>query len=227
MGFPILPASNDLDSPAPIIIYSPSYGENKAEGPESWSEHIAFPSEFHLIHDTKLVPAENGLDMVLIAAFEGIVLLWFDENESKWEHHVVGSRDRPAARPGYIATCVSKAPKESRGSNLLSKMFGRASSVYTVKIGGREFEAFGIAGIGAPENQGVYVYSPTNFALGHFGKTEIMDQSAGQLAVAAFAEKNRLASSNMTSLRFLTLLLLLPAVTRDPPSVRINRLSLA
>ncbi|KAJ7574741.1 hypothetical protein C8J56DRAFT_1124907 [Mycena floridula] len=201
----------------------------------------------HLIHDTKLVPAENGLDMVLMAAFEGIELLWFDENESKWEHHVVGTGLPPdQAFHGNVVSVYIKNSQGVKGPECLKQDVwtriqvdsfgplddqthtGTIPSVYAVKIGGREFEAFGIACIGAPENQGVYVYSPTNFALEHFSQTEILDQSAGQLAVAAFAEKNRLASSNMclifgscsfspslckTSLRFLTPLLLLPAVT--------------
>ncbi|KAJ7576257.1 hypothetical protein C8J56DRAFT_900175 [Mycena floridula] len=178
-------------------------------------------TQFHLIHDT----AENGLDIVPIAAFEGIVLLWFDENESKWERHLVGTGLPPdqvtpyrgagsldVARIGddsigYIAICVaniSRTPKESRGPNLLNKMFevdsfgplddkthtGTIQSVYTVKIGGREYEALAIrATLHLNADQ------PCTWIL---CKTEIMDldQSAGQLAVAAFAEKSfdRLAS---------------------------------
>ncbi|KAJ7579945.1 hypothetical protein C8J56DRAFT_833992 [Mycena floridula] len=265
MGFPILAASSDLDSPAPVIIYSPSYEKNKIEGPESWSEHVAFPSQFRLIHSTKLIPGANGLDMVLVAGREGIVLLWFDENKSKWEHHVVGTGLPPdevspywgsgsvdVARVGddsvgYIATCegfhgnvVSVYVKNSQGVKgpeslkqdvwrriqvdtfgPLHNHAGTIHSVRTVKIGESESEAFGIACMGIPttkpENQGVYVYSPTNLALGRFNKTKITDQSAGQLAVGAFTEKNRpdVASISYSVLGSHT--------SRDPPSIRINR----
>lgn len=92
MGVPIIAASNDVDSPAPIIIFTPSYGSDKTLGPVSWSEDIAFASEFRLIHDVKLLPSDNnGLDMVLVAGREGIVLLWFDEGATKWSYNVVGT----------------------------------------------------------------------------------------------------------------------------------------
>lgn len=92
MGLPVIAASSDLDSPAPVIIYTPSYGSTTSKGPKSWSEDIAFASEFRLIHDTKLLPgANNGLDMVLVAGREGIVLLWFNQGTKKWDHKVIGT----------------------------------------------------------------------------------------------------------------------------------------
>lgn len=92
MGLPVIAASSDLDSPAPIIIYTPSYEADKSQGPVSWSQDIAFASEFRLIHDTKLLPGDNnGLDMVLVAGREGVVLLWFDEVASTWSHNVIGT----------------------------------------------------------------------------------------------------------------------------------------
>jgi hypothetical protein len=92
MGLPIIPKSSDLISPAPIIIYTPAYGEDPSQGPQSWSENIAFPSQFRLIHDAKLLPGTNsGLDMVLVAGREGIALLWFNNASKKWEHRIVGS----------------------------------------------------------------------------------------------------------------------------------------
>ncbi|KAJ7660887.1 hypothetical protein DFH06DRAFT_1400283 [Mycena polygramma] len=92
MGLPIIPNSSDLTSPAPVIIYTPAYGDDPSKGPQSWSEDIAFPSQFRLIHDAKLLPGtNNGLDMVLGAGREGIVLLWFDKPSKKWEYRIIGS----------------------------------------------------------------------------------------------------------------------------------------
>jgi hypothetical protein len=90
----------------------------------SWSEDIAFNSQFRLIHEVKLLPGtNNGLDMVLVAGREGIVLLWFNQGTNKWDYNVIGtglpkSGDNPywgsgsvdVARVGndpigYIATC--------------------------------------------------------------------------------------------------------------------------
>jgi len=124
MGLPIIAASDDLDSPAPVIIYSPNYGSNSKEGPESWSENIAFASEFRLIHEAVLLPgSNNGLDMVLVAGREGVVLLWFDESAKKWQHNVISTGlPREGSNPywgtgtldvakvgddpvGYVASC--------------------------------------------------------------------------------------------------------------------------
>jgi hypothetical protein len=92
VGLPVIASSSDLDSPAPIIIYTPTYGSDIKQGPQSWSEHIAFGSEFRLIHEGVLVQgANNGLDMVLVAGREGVVLLWFDESAKKWEYNVIGT----------------------------------------------------------------------------------------------------------------------------------------
>jgi hypothetical protein len=124
MGVPIIVASNDLNSPAPVIIFTSTYGSDIKKGPVSWSEDIAFDSQFRLIHEVKLLPGTNdGLDMVLVAGREGIVLLWFNQGTKKWDYNVVGtglpkSGDNPywgsgsvdVARVGndpigYIATC--------------------------------------------------------------------------------------------------------------------------
>ncbi|KAJ7588962.1 hypothetical protein C8J56DRAFT_1078241 [Mycena floridula] len=266
MGLPILSASSDLKSPAPVILYSPSYGTNKTEGPQSWSEDNIFPSQFRMIHDTKLIPGANGLDMVLVAGMEGIVLLWFDEKTSKWEYNIVGtglpaSTVNPyhgsgsvdvasvgddsvgyiAASEGFHGNAVSIYVKNSTGvkgpeslkQNVWKRIqidsfgpldntthTGTIHSVHTVKTGDSAFDSFGIACLGAPnnvvENQGVYVYSPTNLTLGRFTKTKLTDKSAAQLAVAAFVDKDRL---DVASISYS-----LPSyhVSVDPSSVRIN-----
>lgn len=124
MGLPIIRASDDLTSPAPILIYTPTYGLDTSKGPQSWSENVAFETEFRLIHEVKLLPgANNGLDMALVAGREGTVLIWFDEAKKKWEYNVVGTGiPRQEGNPywgsgsvdvvrvhdddvGYVATC--------------------------------------------------------------------------------------------------------------------------
>jgi hypothetical protein len=123
MGLPIISASDDLTSPAPVIIYTPKYGPDTSKGPQSWSEVIAFAKDFRLIHEVKLLPgANNGLDMALVAGREGTVLLWFNE-KTGWTYNVVGTGiPREAGNPywgsgsvdivrvhdddvGYVATC--------------------------------------------------------------------------------------------------------------------------
>ncbi|KAL6304158.1 hypothetical protein BKA93DRAFT_785315 [Sparassis latifolia] len=126
LAIPIISASKDLKSPAPVIVYSPTYGSDQRQGPQSWTEDILFPSEFRLIHEVKLLNGgNNGLDMALVAGREGIVLLWFDEDKKKWRYNVVGKglpqdvdHDNPywgsgsvdvvrvgSDHVGYIASC--------------------------------------------------------------------------------------------------------------------------
>ena len=124
LGLPIIPASSDLTSPAPVILYTPVYGPNFSEGPVSWNEEVIFPSHFRLIHDVKLVEGgNNGLDLILVAGREGIVSLWFEASVNLWNFAVLGqglpqsgnnpywgsgSVDIAAVEDdpiGYIATC--------------------------------------------------------------------------------------------------------------------------
>ncbi|KAJ6600286.1 hypothetical protein DFH09DRAFT_1127960 [Mycena vulgaris] len=262
MGLPIIPKSSDLTSPAPIIIYTPAYGEDPSEGPQSWSENIAFPSQFRLIHDAKLLPGTNsGLDMVLVAGREGIALLWF--NNGKWEHSIVGSGlPRNGDNPywgsgsvdvvcvgddpvGYIAACegfhgnivsvYTKPPHSTKGAASLKENiwtrrviddFGPLNLAHTGTIhhvhafhsATGAFDSFGIACMGAPvgkpENQGVYVYTPTD--KGAFKKTKVTEESAGRLAMASFTEasKEEIASISYYVPGYHT--------GPDPPSVRIN-----
>lgn len=79
-----------------------------------------------------LTDTNNGLDMVLVAGREGIVLLWFDESQRAWRSNVVGpgsvqdrtywgsgSVDVARVRDddvGYIPACeVGPIPLSSRG----------------------------------------------------------------------------------------------------------------
>jgi len=90
LALPIIPASGDLTSPAPVIVYTPKYGSGS--GPESWDVEIPFPSQFRLIHDLKIIKnADTGLDIALVAGREGIVALWFEEEKRKWAYNIVGT----------------------------------------------------------------------------------------------------------------------------------------
>lgn len=92
MGLPILSRSSDVDSPAPVIIYTPIYGSDISKGPESWSEEIAFGSQFRIIHEAQLLPGSgDDLDAVLVAGREGVVLLYFNQALKKWDYNVVGT----------------------------------------------------------------------------------------------------------------------------------------
>lgn len=123
MGLPIIPASNDLTSPAPVLIFTPTdKSANPGSGP--WKEEVAFAKEFRLIHEAVLIPGANdGLDMVIVAGREGTVLLWFDQEAKKWSYNIIGT-GLPETKPnpywgsgsvdlckvgddsvGYVATC--------------------------------------------------------------------------------------------------------------------------
>jgi len=144
MGFPIIPASGDLTSPAPVILYTPVYeAGQESKGPVSWTEETIFPSNFRLIHDVKLVKGGNGgLDMILVAGREGIVNLWLNKTSRKWDHCVIGTglpRDVGTGNPywgsggvdfaavnddpvGYINTC------EGFHGNIVSVYFKKAGA---------------------------------------------------------------------------------------------------
>ncbi|KAF9473550.1 hypothetical protein BDN70DRAFT_964836 [Pholiota conissans] len=232
MGFPIIPASNDLTSPAPIILYTPRYDSSMANGPVAWDNQVIFPSQFRLVHDVRLVQHE-GYDMVVIAGREGIATLWFDPTGEIWHHAIIGEglpRDIASGNPywgsgsvdicktgsdtaGYIATCegfhgniVSVYEKSSEAPNgpesLKSGSFwrrrvidsyGPLSKEHTGTIHnvasistGADIEPFGIACMGAPigipNNQGVYMYTPTDISAGKFERTKISKESASRLA---------------------------------------------
>lgn len=85
LALPIISKSGDFTSPAPVIVFTPEYGSNHAEGPKTWSKSIAFGDKFRMIHDLKYLPKSNGeLDMVVVAGREGITLLWFDRVGQHW-----------------------------------------------------------------------------------------------------------------------------------------------
>lgn len=81
-----------MQSPAPVIVYTPVYSEDKSQGPKEWREEIAFPSQFRVIHEVRILSGtNNGLDMALVAGKEGISILWFDQSSSQWSHRIIGT----------------------------------------------------------------------------------------------------------------------------------------
>ncbi len=93
VAFPIIPKSSDLTSPAPVVVFTPEYANinDKSIGPKSWNKHVAYPDQFRLIHDVKILTGTNGeLDMLLVSGKEGVVLLWYDVKEKKFKWNIVG-----------------------------------------------------------------------------------------------------------------------------------------
>ncbi|KAJ8082437.1 hypothetical protein PM082_008292 [Marasmius tenuissimus] len=271
MGFPVIPKSNDLTSPAPVLVFTAVYGQDHSQGPESWEKEVAFDSQFRLIHDVRILPKTNGdLDMILVSGREGIVLLWFDQTEHVWKHNVVGEGiPQSAGNPywgsgsvdvcrvgddevGYIATCEGfhgnlvavyiksrSAPKgaealkdRSHWKRVVVDDFGPLNSeshtgtIHNVKAvqvpGSNTYGSFAIACMGVPvkqvQNQGVYVYTPSNLHEGHFDRLKVTNESAARLAVAGFSNS---ASEDIASISYYV-----PNYHTgpDPPSVRINTL---
>ncbi|KAK1231003.1 hypothetical protein PQX77_005890 [Marasmius sp. AFHP31] len=268
MGFPIIPKSNDLTSPVPVLVFTAVYGQDRSQGPESWKKEVAFDSQFRLIHDVRILPRTNGdLDMILVSGREGIVLLWFDQTENIWKHNVVGDGiPQSDGNPywgsgsvdicrvgddevGYIATCEgfrgnsvavyiknSSAPKgaealkdRSHWKRVVVDNFGPLNSEHTgtihnvkaVQVPGNDtYNSFAIACMGVPvnlvQNQGVYVYTPSDIQNGHFDRLKITNESAARLAIAGFSNS---VSEDIASISYYV-----PGYHTgpDPPGVRIN-----
>ncbi|EJD41029.1 hypothetical protein AURDEDRAFT_169814 [Auricularia subglabra TFB-10046 SS5] len=240
MGLPVISATSDRTSPAPILVWTPVYKSEDA-APSSWTEDIPFSKEFRLIHEVKLIPGEGrALDTVIVAGREGIVHLYYDEKASAWKYVVVGTglpqqpdipywgsgsvdiaavRDDPV---GYIATCeafhgntVSVYLKRPGAPNGTASLYdasnwkrvqidnygpldekthtGTIHHVLSADFDGTGVNGFAIACMGEPigkvENQGVYIYRPTNLREGKFHRSKITDRSAARLAIAAFSGK--------------------------------------
>lgn len=147
LALPIILKSSDLTSPTPIVVFTPQYLDidDKSPGPKSWEFDNAYPSQFRLIHEARVLPKANGdLDMVLVAGKEGIVLIWYDVDENSYKYNIVGTgipdpRDDKVKywgsgsievcrvgddEVGYLATCevrivtLSLSPLRYRRSSL-------------------------------------------------------------------------------------------------------------
>ncbi|KAI0325062.1 hypothetical protein GY45DRAFT_1438646 [Cubamyces sp. BRFM 1775] len=282
-AFPIISRSSDLTSPAPVILFTPEYGSDPSDGPQSWHEDIIFDKEFRLIHDIAIVPGsaetpssnhtelKGVLDTALVAGREGICYLYYSQDTKKWEYVVIGEglseekgnpywgsgsvsigavNDDPV---GFIATCEafhgnvvsvyiknSDAPK-GRDSLLKgveywtrvvlddTKLFGPLDPkqhtgtihhVAAADFDGSGVDAFAIACIGAPvgkpENEGVYIYRPTDIKNGTFTRVKVTHRSASRLAIAPFFDKDKL---DLGSISYYV-----PGYHTGPerPSIRIN-----
>ncbi|KAG8690323.1 hypothetical protein FRC11_012400 [Ceratobasidium sp. 423] len=96
IALPIMLKTSDRQSPAPMIIYTPTKFDDDG-APSQWVESRANNDNFRLIHDVEILHSETGgLDKVLIASREGISLLWFDEKAvspggpANWYHENLG-----------------------------------------------------------------------------------------------------------------------------------------
>lgn len=107
MVLPIIAAANDFTSPAPVTVYTSPYKSGSKTFEGSWLEDVAFPTQFRIIHEARLIPGGDcELDMVLIAAQEGIALLWYEKDAKKWAHHVIGT-GLPETPPSPFRGCGS------------------------------------------------------------------------------------------------------------------------
>jgi len=126
MALPIMIKSGDRESPAPVIIYTPTeWDSNKI--PSKWQETRPLDGTFRLIHEVQIIHSTTGgLDKALVAGREGVSLMWMDEKSKQWRHESVGpglpQSRKPFENPywgsgsvatarvgpdsvGYIATC--------------------------------------------------------------------------------------------------------------------------
>ncbi|KAF7982633.1 hypothetical protein HWV62_27061 [Athelia sp. TMB] len=265
MGLPIMASSNNHISPAPVTVYT---APNPPFLQGMWSEDIAFPTQFRLIHEARLIPGGAGeLDMVLVAGQEGIALLWYEEEAKNWAYRVVGT-GLPKTSPspftgcgsvdvvrvggdsvGYIATCEAlhgnivsvyvKGLNAHKGPASLKldtwtrievdnfgpldkdEHTGTVHTVAAIAVRKEECESFAIACMGAPENQGVYIYSPIDIANGKFKRTRITNESAAHLAIAGFTDPKIMDIGSISYY--------VPGYHTgpDPPSVRISSIRLS
>ncbi|KAI8970759.1 hypothetical protein BD414DRAFT_427330 [Trametes punicea] len=128
LAIPIIPHPGDLESPAPVIVFTPRYDTDRSAGPKSWTKDVPFSTQFRLIHEIKVIPASmrgdgSKLDTALVAGREGVVYLYYDLGAGRWTYTVVGTGlPRDGDNPywgsgsvdvgavhddpiGYIATC--------------------------------------------------------------------------------------------------------------------------
>jgi hypothetical protein len=115
MGFPIMSASSDRESPAPILIWKPTKWDDDGT-PSEWETITPEPikREFRLIHDAQVIPSTTGgLDKAMVAGREGVSLVWMDEKSQQWQHANIGTgipqMRRPLQNPYWGAGSVATA----------------------------------------------------------------------------------------------------------------------
>ncbi|KAF7292250.1 hypothetical protein MIND_01252400 [Mycena indigotica] len=101
LAVPIIAASSDLESPAPVILFTPQYSTDVNAGPTSWDESVPFPNQFRLIHDVKVLPVlRPDLDGILVSGREGIVYLYYNRSRG-WASTVIGNGLAPQGANPY------------------------------------------------------------------------------------------------------------------------------
>ncbi|KAF9457213.1 hypothetical protein BDZ94DRAFT_1176031 [Collybia nuda] len=93
---------------------------------------------------------------------------------------------------------------------------GTVQNVAAIKVGESDVYSFVVACKGAPENQGVFMYTPLDLEKGRFTKTRITSESAGRIAVAGYTDPTRMDIASISHY--------VPGFHTgpDPPSIRIN-----
>ncbi|KAG8792278.1 hypothetical protein FRC12_006597 [Ceratobasidium sp. 428] len=85
--------SGDRETPAPIIIYTPSKWDEPGGTPISWESCRPLDGVFRLIHDAEVIHSTTTgeLDKVLFAGREGISLMWKEKNSGRWRYENIGT----------------------------------------------------------------------------------------------------------------------------------------
>lgn len=89
VGIPIVVASSDLTTAAPVIIYTAPDDPKNADG--DWPSEIV--SHMHLVHEVVVIPsgdgpAETPFDQIIAAGRSGVECLWY--NGQQWKTKNVG-----------------------------------------------------------------------------------------------------------------------------------------
>lgn len=89
VAVPIIVASKDLTTPAPVIIYTSPEDPKNHEG--DWESEVAWHR--HLVHEVVVVPSSQTdgkmrFDQIVLAGRDGVDVLWFDG--SVWKNFNVG-----------------------------------------------------------------------------------------------------------------------------------------
>ena len=86
-AMPIIVKSSDLETPAPVIIFTAPNDPRNAQG--DWHSEIV--TRALLVHEVTVVPAQDtgmSYDQVLLAGRDGVDLIWYDGRD--WQTFNVG-----------------------------------------------------------------------------------------------------------------------------------------
>ncbi|KAJ3552120.1 hypothetical protein NM688_g4321 [Phlebia brevispora] len=127
---PIVVASSDLETPAPVTIFTAPDDPRNHDG--LWPSEVV--TKEHLVHEVVVIPAEghDQFDRVLLAGRDGVYLIWF--NGRVWEKFSVGeglprTSDNPFWGAGSVA--VGRIDGDYAGYIASTEAFhGNTVSVY-------------------------------------------------------------------------------------------------